>query len=414
MMQAESGNPVQTPVDLQSTAQGASPEAGAQAAPAERASPLAEYQNPALSLVEERADYQPIGGPVEKIFFRTGGQTDIASKTDGAFLLTFWFSVFFSVLLMGLMIYWVIRYRRRPGVPAEASPAHNGPLEILWTVVPSSSLLVMFIVGFDGYMEKMVAPPDAIPLHVTGQKWDWNITYPDGEQSAYFTTIGTKVDSVKIFVLPEDTPIKLIMTSKDVIHSFWVPEYRTKMDLYPNRYTTYTFHTEELNPGEKYRDHWIFCAEYCGNLHSQMYGLFRVVSRDAYTQILNDWNTGNLTPAEHGQLIYKTHCISCHTVDGAAGLGPTWKNLYGHEAAISGGGTVLVDENYILESVWYPQKKIVAGFEGQNMTSFAGTLSESEVSAVIAYMQTLSDQGGHEEEAPGGPAGAEPQEPNGD
>lgn len=410
MMQDESVNSV----DAQAPAQAE----GATEPVAEVAvSPLAEYQNPELSLIEQRDGYEPIGGWVEKIFFRTGGQTEGAVDTDAAFLLTFWFSVFFFILLMGVMIYWVIKYRRRPGVPAEPSPAHNGPLEILWTVVPSSSLLVMFMIGFDGYMAKMVAPPDAIPLSVDGAKWDWNITYPGGEQSAYFTSIGTKTDSVKIFVLPENTPVQLVMTSKDVIHAFWVPEYRVKMDLFPNRYTTYTFTTEKLNPGEKYRDHWIFCAEYCGDLHSQMYGVFRVVPETVYNDILADWSTGNLSPVQLGERIFKSHCVSCHTVDGSAAIGPTWKNLYGYERALSGGGTVLADDNHILESIWYPQRKIAAGFEGQNMTPFIGQLDQTEVSAVIAYMRTLSDRGGDTDDvpadAPEGEAEAAPQDSNG-
>jgi len=357
-------------------------------------SPLAQYQTQDLRLVEQQQNYEPIGGLVEKIFFRTGGQTSMAVDTDAAFLLTLWFSVFFFILLMGLMIYWVVKYRRRKGVPAEVSPSHNGPLEILWTVVPSSSLLVMFIIGFNGYMEKMVSPPDAIVLQVTGLKWDWNIVYPGGEESAYFTSLGTKTDSVKIFVLPEDTPIQLQMTSRDVIHSFWVPEYRTKMDLYPNRYTTWSFRTEKLNPGEEFRDHWVFCAEYCGDLHSQMFAIFRVVPRDAYDKIMIDWGTGNLSPAQLGERLYKSNCISCHTTDGSKNIGPSWKDLYGYERPISGGGSVVADEDYVLESTWYPQKKIAAGYEGQNMTSFADSLSISDVSAIVAYMKTLSDKGG--------------------
>lgn len=371
-----------------------------QAVAAVAESPLAQYQVKDLHLVEQQPDYHQIGGLVEKIFFRTGGQTPIAVDTDGAFLLTFWFSVFFFILLMGLMVYWVIKYRRRKGVPAEPSPSHNGPLEVLWTVVPSSSLLVMFIIGFNGYMGKMVSPPDAITLQVTGQKWDWDIEYPGGEHSAYFTSLGTKTDAVKIFVLPEDTPIQLQMTSKDVIHSFWVPEYRTKMDLYPNRFTTWSFHTEKLNPEEKFRDHWVFCAEYCGDLHSQMFAVIRVVPQDAYDNIMVDWGTGNLSPVELGERLYKSNCISCHSVDGSKNIGPSWKNLFGYERAISGGATVLANEDYILESVWYPQKKIAAGFEGQNMTAFIDQLDISDVSAIVAYMKTLSDKSGAAEETP--------------
>ncbi len=356
--------------------------------------PLAAIKNPDLALVQDSPSAEHLGGLVEKIFFRTGGQTSAAVHTDGLFLLILWFSVFFFILLMGLMVYWVIKYRRRPGVPAEPSASHNGPLEILWTVVPSSAMILMFVFGFEGYMQRVVAPADAIQLDVTGFKWDWKIRYPGGEQTTYRTSLGTKVDGVKIFVIPEDTPIKLVMTSNDVIHSFWVPDFRTKMDLYPNRYSTYTFRTEKLAPGELYRDHWIFCAEYCGDSHSEMYGVFRVVPRSVYDDVLADWNAGSMTPVQMGEMLFRSNCISCHSTDGSPNLGPTWKNLYGYERPLSGGKTVLADENYILESIWFPTKQISAGYEGQAMTNFSGILDQDQITAIIAYMKTLSDKGG--------------------
>lgn len=331
------------------------------------------------------------GGPLEQTIFRTSGQNVQAVMTDGLFLLILWFSVFFFVLLMGLMIYWVIKYRRRPGVPAEVSASHNGPLEIFWTVVPSSALLVIFLAGFQGYMTKVVAPTNAIQLNVSGIKWDWSITYPNGEQSAYSLPMGTK-PAVKIFVLPEDTPVQLLMQSRDVIHSFWVPDYRTKMDLYPNRYTTYTFQTEKLNPDELYRDHWIFCAEYCGNSHSEMYGIFRVVSRENYDRILADWNTGNLSCEDLGKFVYQGNCVSCHSVDGTRVIGPTWLGSFGTTRALEGGGQAVIDENYIRESILYPQAKRAAGFEGQVMTSFLGQLTDQQIEGVICYIKALAAQ----------------------
>ncbi|MBX3321577.1 MAG: c-type cytochrome [Phycisphaeraceae bacterium] len=342
--------------------------------------------------------HNPQGGDwLHQLFFRGAAQTEEAVRTDGLFMLTLWFSVFFFVLLMGLMFYWVIKYRRRPGVPAPVSASHNGPLEIFWTVVPSSGLLVIFLLGFQGYMAKIVAPTNALTLNVTGLKWDWIITYPNGARSGYSTALGTK-DSVKIFVLPEDTDVKLLMQSRDVIHAFWVPDYRTKIDLYPNRLTSYTFRTEKLREGEEYRDHWIFCAEYCGDQHSEMYGIFRVVSNKVYNDVLNDWSTGNLSPVELGQVVFRNNCISCHSIDGSPNIGPSWLNAYGYERAISGGTSVLIDENYIRESILNPQAKIVAGYEGKIMTAFAGILSDDEINGVIAYYKTLSDKGPAPEE----------------
>ncbi|KAA0213954.1 MAG: hypothetical protein DYG94_03240 [Leptolyngbya sp. PLA3] len=361
---------------------------------------LAPFKSEQLNLIAGK------GGALEQLLFRSSGQNAQAVMTDGLFLLIFWFSVFFFVLLMGLMVYWVFKYRRRTGVPAPASTAHNGPLEIFWTVVPSSALLVIFIAGFRGYMAKVVAPTDAIQLNVSGMKWDWNITYPNGEKSAYSLPMGTK-KAVKIFVLPEDTSIQLLMQSSDVIHSFWVPDYRTKMDLYPNQYTTYTFHTEKLNDEETYRDHWIFCAEYCGDQHSEMYGIFRVVRADDYQKILTDWSAGALSCEDLGQLVYRNNCISCHTVDGNPGIGPTWLGSFGATRALEGGGQVVVDENYIRESILYPQAKRADGFQGQVMTPFLGLLSDEEIAGVICYFKSLSSQpAGQGEAAPGQTGGA--------
>ncbi|RMH12009.1 MAG: cytochrome c oxidase subunit II [Planctomycetota bacterium] len=362
--------------------------------------PLAVFKSHELRLVPES------GGLLEKLFFRAAGQNEQAVMTDGLFLLIFWFSVFFFVLLMGLMVYWVIKYRRRPGVPAPLSAPHNGPLEIFWTVVPSSALLVIFLAGFWGYMSKVVAPADALRLNVTGFKWDWEVVYPGGEKPAYTMPLGTK-DAVKIIVLPENSPVQLLLKSNDVIHAFWVPDYRTKMDLYPNRLTTYTFHTEKLADDEVYRDHWVFCAEYCGQSHSEMYAIIRVVRQNDYEAILADWNTGSLSCEELGELVYRTNCVSCHTVDGSPGIGPTWLGSFGTMRALENGQQVLMDENYIRESILYPEAKRVAGFAGQNMTAFLG-LSEDEIAGVICYIRSLSEQGQDTpegEEAPGDGAG---------
>ncbi|GAB4386855.1 MAG: cytochrome c oxidase subunit II [Phycisphaerales bacterium] len=371
------------------------------AAVTDTADDLAAFKSQQLHLLTDQ------GGILEQTIFRTSGQNAQAVMTDGLFMLIVWFSVFFFILLMGLMIYWVIRYRRRPGVPVFVSASHNEPLEIFWTVVPSSALLVIFLAGFQGYMAKVVAPADAIQLNVSGFKWDWNITYPNGEQSQYTLPLGTK-PAVKIFVLPEDTSIQLLMQSRDVIHSFWVPDYRTKMDLYPNRYTTYTFRTEKLRRDELYRDHWIFCAEYCGDSHSEMYGIFRVVSRENYDRILSDWNTGNLSCEDLGKLVYKNNCISCHSVDGSRLIGPTWLGSFGTKRALEGGGEVVVDENYIRESILYPQAKRSAGFEGQVMTSFLGQLSDQEIEGVICYFKALAAQPAGEDGSTGNGATGEP------
>ncbi len=134
----------------------------------------------------EATDGQGLSG----FFFRSAGMNSAAIETDGLFMLIFWFSVFFFVLLMALMIYWCFfKYRRHPGVPIERSPSHNGPLEIFWTVVPSSALLVIFFLGLWTYTTRQVGSGDAIQLNLKGWKWGWAVTYPNGAESQWTMTL---------------------------------------------------------------------------------------------------------------------------------------------------------------------------------------------------------------------------------
>ncbi|MFK7884279.1 MAG: cytochrome c oxidase subunit II [Phycisphaerales bacterium] len=340
-----------------------------------------------------------------KLIFRTPPGSETAAWSDGLFMMIFWFSAFFFVLLMGLMVYWTIKYRRRPGVPAPSSPHHNTPLEIIWTVVPSSALLVIFLFGFQGYLAKMVVPSQALELRVTGLKWAWDAVYPSGvrsteqqrlEESEDGTLIG---NDYPIIYVPENTAISLKMSSKDVIHAFWIPAFRSKIDVYPNRYTGYTFKTPSVGVDDFVYDNkqetdipgidmWVFCAEYCGDDHSRMAATIRVVSRDLYEQKLESFgDTGD--PVLNGKNLHAGLCAVCHSVDGSPGTGPSWLDVYGSEGQMNDGSVVLKDDNYLRESILVPGAKIVAGYAG-NMPSFQGQLKDEQLDWIIAYMKSIS------------------------
>jgi cytochrome c oxidase subunit 2 len=334
-------------------------------------------------------------------FFRSAGVNDVAIETDGLFMLIFWFSVFFFVLLMGLAFYWsFFKYRRRPGVPIQRSPAHNGPLEIFWTVVPASGMLVIFFLGLWTYTSRQLVAGDSLQIDVKAMKWDWALTYPNGAESQWMILLdpgGTK--SAPVFIVPEDTNIALTMSSQDVIHSFWIPDYRVKMDVFPNRYTGFAFRTAVLPEDAEsdpeygqYQDHWIFCAEYCGDFHSEMAGVLRVMTHAGYAKALDNFDIGNKSPIEIGKAVYASKCATCHTTDGGANTGPTWQNLFGYERPMSDGTTVMGDENYIRESILVPGAKIHAGFANA-MPAFQGLLNDAQLDGVIAYMKSLSDRG---------------------
>lgn len=341
-----------------------------------------------------------------KLIFRSPPGSEAAAWSDGLFMMIFWFSAFFFVLLMGLMVFWTIKYRRRPGVPAPTSPHHNTPLEIIWTVVPSSALLVIFLFGFQGYLDKMVAPPQALELRVSGYKWAWDVAYPSGVRSTEVQYLEESEDGTlrgneyPIIYVPEDTAVSLRMSSQDVIHAFWIPAFRTKVDVYPNRYTGYTFHTPKVGSDETVWDGkdekdipgidmWVFCAEYCGDDHSRMAATIRVVPQEIYEAKLQSFeSTGD--PIIDGMNIHKIRCATCHTLDGTPGTGPSWLNLYGSEGKMADGSTVTKDPNYIRESILVPGAKVVAGYPA-SMPPFQGQLDETQLDAVIAFMRSISE-----------------------
>ncbi len=355
-------------------------------------------------------------GYFQKLIFGGDAASRAGAQSDALFMMIFWFSVFFFVLLMGLMVYFVFKYRRRPGVAATPSPSHNTLLEIFWTVVPSSSMLVFFVLGFQSYAEKMVVPDNSLELRVTAVKWAWDVKYPNGATSPEQQPLSIHVDpdtgvvtkglDYPIFYVPEDTSVQLKMVSNDVIHSFWIPDFRTKMDVIPNRYTGYGFHTPTLTEDDIMadnetiqRDLWIFCAEYCGDEHSRMAATLRVVPMDVYQQKISDWGKPK-SPEIEGEQLYNQMCKACHTIDGTASTGPTWSQAtidgvqfgYGYDAQLTDGTTVPRDDNYYRRSFLDPHAEVVVGYKPL-MSDFNGLLDEDQVFALIAYIKTLSDRG---------------------
>ena len=362
-------------------------------------------------------------GPLEQIFFGDRlAASEPAAWSDGLFMMITWFSIICFVILMGCMVLFTIKYRRKPGVPAEPSPHHHTLLEVFWTVVPSSSLLVMFVLGFQGYAAKIVSPDNAMELRIQGMKWSWLATYPNGATSGESQPLSynkqivngaevvTQGKNYPIFYLPENTDVKLRMQSVDVIHSFWIPEFRTKRDVIPNRYTGYGIRTPKLTKYDTYihqdtgeemlgRDMWIFCAEYCGDEHSRMAATLRIVPQEIYDQKMAEWGV-QLSPIELGEKIYGQICISCHAVNGTKLVGPPWNAStlngdqfgYGYDVVLEDGSTHPRDANYIRESILDPNAKIVKGY-APAMASYQGQLSEEQIDGLIAYIQSLSDRG---------------------
>ncbi|MBD3162105.1 MAG: cytochrome c oxidase subunit II [Candidatus Eisenbacteria bacterium] len=306
-----------------------------------------------------------------------------ASSVDNVFDLIFWISMFFFALIVIVMVVFVFRYRARgreldskPGVPK-----HNFRLELAWTIIPLLIVIGIFYVGLRGFLDMAVPPANAYEVQVTAQRWKWLFTYPNGY-----------VD--ENLHVPVGRPIQLVMTSEDVIHSFFVPDFRLKMDVVPGRYSKTWF--EAKNPGQ----HQIFCTEYCGTGHSDMLASVVVHEPGGFERWLEDAADfiENLPPAEAGQMLYQQRgCAQCHSVDGRAGIGPTLKGIFGQTHPMQDGSSVTVDEDYIRESILDPQAKVVAGYQPV-MPTFQGKLKDKEITVIIAYIKSLTDSGGEQEE----------------
>lgn len=330
-----------------------------------------------------------------------------APKSDSLFMFIFWVSTFFFVLIVGLMTVFVFKYRRIPGVPQQRSAAHNTPLELSWTFLPMLLLAVMFVWGFRDYMYMHVSPAGAEEIQLKGQQWAWMATYGNGA-SPTETTVVADMD-VPIIPVPAGRPIKLIMSSVDVIHAFWVPDFRVKIDVMPNRYTTTWFeatsdletHIDPAGNEVQYKDHYLFCAEYCGDQHSQMAAIIRVMPPGEYERAKAEMADifgpeDNPRPLDEvGQIVASQNaCFSCHSVDGSAMTGPTWQGLFGRRERVrtaSGVEEIVADENYIRESILEPAVKIVEGYPNQ-MVSYQGQITDRELDAIIAYIKSLSPQ----------------------
>jgi cytochrome c oxidase subunit 2 len=298
----------------------------------------------------------------------------IASEVDALFYFIFYTAIVLFVIVMSFTAYFIIKYRRRGERELTSGVAHNTKLEILWTVIPTILVIIVFVWGFKTYLRMNIAPKDALEIKATGQKWFWVFDYPNG------------ANSMNDLVVPVGKPVKLLMSSQDVIHSFFVPDFRVKMDVLPNRYTITWF--EALNVGE----YDIYCTEYCGKGHSEMLGKVKVLSEEEYTEWLTaaavDIPEGVSLEEAGAQLYTSKACATCHSLDGTPGVAPSFLGKFGSEEDLIDGVKVVVDENYVRESILNPQAKVVLGYQPV-MPTYQGVLTDRQIDALIAYMKTL-------------------------
>jgi cytochrome c oxidase subunit 2 len=302
----------------------------------------------------------------------------VAEDVDNLYDFVNYLSIFFFVLIALLLIFFIVKYRHREdGVPHEPAAGHSTALELTWTLIPAVLVLVIFYFGFRGFMNMSVEPPNSYEIDVTAQTWNWTFTY----EGRYVSPDGN-------LHIPVDTPVRLILTSKDVIHDLFLPEFRMKKDAVPGRYNRMWVQAKYTGNYE------ITCAEYCGDRHSQM--LARVIVHPknefpAWLEIAKDLSK-TMSPIDAGALLWKTRgCNGCHSIDGSPNTGPTFKDAFGKPVPVVGAGNVPFDENYVRESILYPQAKIHQGFPNPSpMPSFLGQLNDWEIGAIIAFQKSIS------------------------
>jgi cytochrome c oxidase subunit 2 len=285
---------------------------------------------------------------------------------------------FLFALITVPLVYSLIVFRRKKGDTTDAEHMEgNTRLEITWTIIPLFIVLAYAYIGAVNLADTRRADPEAMVVRVTGLQWSWSFEYPAVD--------GLTVVSDELH-LPVGKQVLLRMTSNDVIHSFWVPEFRVKQDLVPGRITELRI-TPILEGAYKVR-----CAELCGTAHYSMEKPVVVSSQEDFdawmAEQLELAQEASQTPEGRGQaLVAANGCAACHSINGAPGIGPTWFGLFGRQERLTDGSVITADEEYIHESILAPQAKIVAGFENQLMPVYQFT--DEQVADIIAYIKTL-------------------------
>ncbi len=327
---------------------------------------------------------------VEQLPLFPEAASSLAREVDALFIVWSLVSAFFTLLIAGLILYFMVKYRRRG--EHEVGLAERAPywLEIMWSVVPLVICLAMFGWGARLFFQLYRPPADAVQYWVVGKQWMWKFQHPEGNR---------EINHLRV---PVGRAIVLKMISEDVIHSFYVPAFRTKQDVLPGRYTNVWFRAAK--PGV-YK---LFCAEYCGAEHSRMIGSVIALPPQEYEQWLAGGAPGRSMAASGAALFQNLACDTCHRPGpaGRAARAPALEGLFGSRVALAGGQTLVADENYVRESILQPQTKVVEGWN-PIMPTYQGQVTEEQVSQLLAYIKSLGTSATGAAAAPAAPSAGE-------
>jgi cytochrome c oxidase subunit 2 len=303
-------------------------------------------------------------------FWLPEGASTLAAEIDSLFYFVTWASAILFVGVVAAMAYLAMRYRRRDValVPEPVEP--NKFIEITWIVLPTILVLIVFNWGFKLFIDLSVAPPDSYEVQVRGSMWNWEFEYPNGTVTAGELHV------------PVDRPVRLVMSSVDVLHSFFVPAFRVKQDVLPDRYSSVWFQATRSDTFQ------VYCTEYCGDGHSAMLASLVTHPQGEFEEWLESAGVDEDMPLpELGAMLYEQRaCNSCHSLDGTPGIGPTFEGLYGATETLADGSTVEADDNYLRESILEPGAAIVEGYQNVMPPAY-GNLSERELSGLIGFIE---------------------------
>jgi cytochrome c oxidase subunit II len=298
--------------------------------------------------------------------------SNFAGNVDTLFSFILLTCLFFSVLVTLLIILAALKYKRRTAGEVGSADHGNMVLEVGWTLIPLVIALGMFAWGAAVYVNYRTAPKDTLDIYVVGKQWMWKLQQPNGRKE------------INELHLPVNRNIKLIMGSEDVIHDFYIPAFRVKMDVVPGRYNTMWFRPTKIG---KYH---FFCSQYCGTNHAVMGGWVTVMDPAEYAAWLSD-EGGDLNPVAAGEKLFsQLACNTCHLPNGS-GRGPSMNGVYGGKVLLADGSTITADEAYIRESILQPKAKIVAGYQPV-MPTFQGLVTEEQIMNLTAYIKSLQTQ----------------------
>ena len=295
----------------------------------------------------------------------------IAWQVDALYAFLLVLTVVFCLLVFGMVIIFAIKYRRRSEDEQPEQTHGNLVLELSWTIIPLFLSLFVFLLGADVFFRLQRPPSDPLEIYAVGKQWMWKIQHESGKRE------------INTLHVPKGQPVRLTMTSEDVIHDFFIPAFRVKNDVLPGRYTTLWF--EATQTGEFH----LFCAEYCGTQHSGMIGKVIVLEPADYHDWLMGASSGESMVEAGERQFQKLGCETCHKST-ATGRGPSLVGLYDKPVTLSNGQEIVVDSDYIRESILQPRAKIVAGYESI-MPVFEGQISEQSLLQIASYIKSLSE-----------------------